>query len=94
MAHSTEEQIQLSALEDSARNLRKSAESCIEQTTQLRHALAAYREMIDDDVSENVAQIITAVSRRFDKINAAYANAYLQLGTAAEMLSLYESLGK
>jgi len=94
VAHTKEEQIQISALEDSAKNLRKTAERCMEETAQLRHALAAYREMLDDDVSQNVAEIITAVSRRFDKINAAYASAFLQLGTAAEMLTVYESLGK
>lgn len=94
MAANQTEQIQISALEDSAKHLRKTAEACLDHTAQLRHALAAYREMLDDDVSQNVAEVITAISRRFDAINAAYANAYLQLGTAAEQLTIYESLGK
>lgn len=88
------ERIQVFALQQSARNLRHSAELCLEESNRLRRALTAYRELLNDDVSDHVAEVIAAVNHRFGQINAAYANAYTQLGAAAELLTEYEQLGQ
>lgn len=88
-----QEELRISALSDSALSLRRCAEECLAENDRLIHALAAYREAMQDDVSGNVAEAVSAIHHTFNDISHAYADAYRQLGIAEQMLTKYERIG-
>lgn len=88
------EQIEPEALTACSARLRRCARQCEEETTRLKHGLAAYREALDDTISGNAAQAISMMTQKLTQVSDAYLHGAKQLDTAVACLEHYEQLGR